>query len=249
MNEDWSDALVLFVDDEPNILRSIQRGLWEESYQKRFVESGEKALEIMSQEDVWVVVTDMRMPGMNGLELLQQVQERFPDVVRIILTGYSQVTTLISAINTGRVFRYLTKPWKTDTDFIPTIRQALEYRHMIRERQEIMEKLKSKNLELNRQNLRIHAMAKQVERSDGQKGEIIQLMTREIIPFINEVVRFSTDMEQGTFEKSAGHLRRDIVALGERGLRLHSLLLRVESLLARVDPEAPSGETERGANG
>lgn len=187
-------ATVLFVDDEENILKSIQRGLFEEPYKKRYANSGAEALEIIGQEPISVLVTDMRMPEMDGLSLLKIVAEKNPRIVRIILTGYAQISTLISAINSGQIFRYLTKPWKAESEFIPAVRQAIEYHQMQQERDEILHKLKTSNLELNKKNIDLalqirqneQLLARQKELTAGNE-EILTMMTREILPFLDLV--------------------------------------------------------------
>ena len=117
---------VLFVDDEEVVLRSIERGLLDETYNKLFAISGEEALEIMQQEEIHVIVTDMRMPGMDGLELIQAVKKGYPDVVRIVLSGYAQTSSLMIAIHNEGVFEFVPKPWKL-TEFKQVIRKAIDH--------------------------------------------------------------------------------------------------------------------------
>ena len=118
---------VLFVDDEEKILRSLKRGLLDEPYKTLFANSGKEALEILKQNEVHVVVTDMRMPEMSGLELLKAVKEQYPHIIRMVLSGYTQVTTLLTAINQGEIYKYITKPWKLEEEFKPAIREAIDY--------------------------------------------------------------------------------------------------------------------------
>lgn len=117
---------ILFVDDEVRLLRSIERGLIEQPYHLLFSETGEQALRILAEREVHVLVTDMRMPEMTGLELLKIAKERYPHIVRIVLSGYTQVSMLLAAINQGEIFRFITKPWRMEEDFIPAIREAVE---------------------------------------------------------------------------------------------------------------------------
>ncbi len=117
---------VLFVDDEVRLLRSIERGMLDEPYRMLFAESGKDALKLLEANEVHILVTDMRMPAMTGLELLKIVKERYPRIVRLVLSGYTQATTLLTAINQGEIFRFITKPWKMEEDFKPAIRQAIE---------------------------------------------------------------------------------------------------------------------------
>jgi two-component system response regulator HupR/HoxA len=117
---------ILFVDDEVRLLRSIERGLIEQPYHLLFAETGEQALQTLKQREVHVLVTDMRMPEMTGLELLKVVKEKYPHIVRLVLSGYTQVSMLLAAINQGEIFRFITKPWRMEEDFIPAIREAVE---------------------------------------------------------------------------------------------------------------------------
>jgi len=118
---------VLFVDDEKKVLRSLEMGLQDETYHKLFANSGKEALEILQREEVHVIVTDMRMPEMSGLELLRTVKEEYPNIIRMVLSAYTQATTLLVAINQGEIFRYITKPWKLEEEFKPAVRQAIDY--------------------------------------------------------------------------------------------------------------------------
>ena len=117
---------VLFVDDEVRLLRSIERGMLDEPYRVLFAESGAEALKLLEANEVHVLVTDMRMPEMTGLELLKIVKERYPRTVRLVLSGYTQASTLLTAINQGEIFRFITKPWKMEEEFKPALRQAIE---------------------------------------------------------------------------------------------------------------------------
>jgi DNA-binding NtrC family response regulator len=117
---------VLFVDDEEKVLSSLKRGLLDEPYNKLFAESGKEALELLKQNEVHVIVTDMRMPEMSGLELLRTVKQEYPHIVRVVLSGYTQITTLLTAINQGEIFKFITKPWKLEEEFKGVVREAIE---------------------------------------------------------------------------------------------------------------------------
>ncbi len=118
---------VLFVDDEEKLLNSLKRGFLDEPYNTLFATSGKETLEILEHNEVHVLVTDMRMPEMGGLELLKIVKEQYPHIVRMVLSGYTQVTTLLTAINQGEIFKYITKPWNLEEEFKPSIREAIEF--------------------------------------------------------------------------------------------------------------------------
>ncbi len=128
---------VLFVDDEEKILKSLKRGLLDEPYNTLFALSGKEAIEILQREEVHIIVTDMRMPEMSGLELLRIVKQDYPHIVRMVLSGYTQVTTLLTAINQGEIFKFMTKPWQLEEEFKPAIREAVEYYEFRNQRQTV----------------------------------------------------------------------------------------------------------------
>lgn len=115
---------ILAVDDDNDVLDVLQRAL-EDDYEVLVASSGEKALELLRQGPVDLLITDQRMPEMSGVHLLEQAKRINPDMVRIILTGYTDPADLIDAINRGEVYRYITKPWELN-DLLLTIRQGLE---------------------------------------------------------------------------------------------------------------------------
>ena len=101
---------ILFVDDEPSVLRSYQR-LMGLDYELDTAEGAEQALQLLESNGPYgVVVSDMRMPGMNGAEFLSVVRQNYPDTVRMLLTGQADMNDTISAVNNGRIFRFLSKP-------------------------------------------------------------------------------------------------------------------------------------------
>ncbi|MAD15638.1 MAG: hypothetical protein CL579_06105 [Alteromonadaceae bacterium] len=115
---------VLCVDDEVNILKAIKRVLHRQDFKLITAESGAQALEILKQETVQVIVSDMRMPNMSGAEFLQKSTDIVPDCYRILLTGYSDMSSTIDAVNKGDIDRYLQKPWDNN-ELITTVNDGL----------------------------------------------------------------------------------------------------------------------------
>jgi len=107
------DYKIMIVDDEPANLRLLER-LFRQDYKVITAGSGEDALELLAEHDTALLITDQRMPNMSGLELLKQTAELRPHMVRMILTGYTDVGTLVEALNSGLVYQYLTKPWSNE---------------------------------------------------------------------------------------------------------------------------------------
>jgi response regulator RpfG family c-di-GMP phosphodiesterase len=102
---------VLCVDDELNILKSLKRLLRKQNYQLLLAESAVTALEIMQQQDVNLIMSDMKMPAMSGAQLLEKVSTSYPNTYRILLTGYSDQESTVNAVNKGQIHRFLQKPW------------------------------------------------------------------------------------------------------------------------------------------
>jgi DNA-binding NarL/FixJ family response regulator len=105
---------LLFVDDEPEILESLRRALRADGYELLTTTSPTEAIAILAKRHVDIIVTDLRMPDMSGLELVTHVRRMHPDVVRVLLTGFATLDSALEAINVGAVGRYLTKPWDND---------------------------------------------------------------------------------------------------------------------------------------
>lgn len=143
---DYKENRVLFVDDEPNVISALRRGIAGETYTKFFAVTAKEALQIMDENDIHVLVTDMRMPVMNGLELLKIVSEKHPSVIRIVLSGYAQLPQVLATINQVNVFRFIPKPWNMEDEFIPMIRSAIDYYNMTQEFHSFKTALEKQNI-------------------------------------------------------------------------------------------------------
>lgn len=140
-------ARLLLVDDEENILRSLQRILRREPYELGTAASGEAALSMMEEQKFDLVISDARMPGMDGPTLLAEIKKKWPYCIRILLTGYTDVTSTIKAINEGQIYRYISKPWD-DEELKLIVRQALAYQFSERRRLALEKLTRKQNKEL-----------------------------------------------------------------------------------------------------
>ena len=136
---------VLFVDDEQNVLNAIRRATDNENYRSLFATSGKTALEIMEKNEISVIVSDMRMPEMDGLTLLRQVLELYPKTVRIVLSGYTQLSQILATINRGEIFQFIAKPWQMEEELLTAVRQGIARFNLEAERDELIERLERKN--------------------------------------------------------------------------------------------------------
>ncbi len=142
-----TQATLLLVDDEPNVTAALRRILRNRPYRVLTAQSGEQALSLMEADPVDLIVSDARMPGMDGATLLREVYARWPACIRIFLTGHNDIDTTIKAINEGKIYRYLGKPWH-DAEVLQVIEQSLAYQYAERERLRLQELTHAQNLEL-----------------------------------------------------------------------------------------------------
>ena len=145
---------VLYIDDEPHNLTSFKA-----SFRRNFniytVEEAAEARKILENKDVHVILSDQRMPKMTGIEFFESILEDFPEPIRILVTGYTDINAVIDAINRGQVYKYLTKPWSED-DVRHAIEKAYEVYRLRKENEELTNKLIDANAKLEflaRQNL------------------------------------------------------------------------------------------------
>jgi response regulator RpfG family c-di-GMP phosphodiesterase len=140
---------ILFVDDEENVLRSLRRLFIDEDYEIYTALSGAEGLEVLKEKKIAVLVSDQRMPKMSGPEFLEQASRLSPESVRIVLTGYADITEAIAAINKGGTYRYITKPWNGD-EMISTVRGAAERYGLVQENRYLTELTRRQNEELKK---------------------------------------------------------------------------------------------------
>lgn len=150
MTKDSSQAVppvVLFVDDEPSILSALRRLFRPVGYRVLLADSGKAGLAILASEEVNLVVSDMRMPEMDGAQFLEKVREHWPHVVRMLLTGYADIVSTIAAINRGEIHRYIAKPWD-DQDLLLCVSDGLMRQRLEQENRALLQLTKTQNDEL-----------------------------------------------------------------------------------------------------
>ncbi|MCH2214575.1 MAG: response regulator [Flavobacteriales bacterium] len=139
-------AGVLYVDDEQNNLVSFKAALRRE-FNVYTAIGAEQAEQYLTQEDLKVIISDQRMPDETGVEFFSRLKDSHQEPIRILLTGYSDMQSVVDAINKGEVYRYLTKPWDA-SDMISTIKQAIEIYDLRKENKRLMAELKRVNGQL-----------------------------------------------------------------------------------------------------
>lgn len=138
---------VLCVDDERNILSSLRRLLRPQGYEVHTAESGAEGLALLQSTQIDLVISDMRMPEMDGAEFLARVRTQWPSMIRVLLTGYSDISSTIDAINRGEIHRFVSKPWD-DEQLLGVVREGLARRVLEREREQLRARIQEQNQEL-----------------------------------------------------------------------------------------------------
>lgn len=131
---------ILLVDDEGDILFSL-KALLRREFDLHTADSGAEALRILAERPIRVVMSDQRMPGMTGVELLAQVQQLYPETIRILFTGYADIKAVVEGINRSGLYRYLTKPWDPD-DLVEVLHSAADVYDRRTEQSQLLKELR-----------------------------------------------------------------------------------------------------------
>lgn len=169
---------ILLVDDERNVLRSLERLFLEEEYEVVTAVSGQEGLELLEQAGPFqLIISDYRMPSMNGVEFLSEVCRRWPDTERMILSGYADTAAIVAAINEGQIYKFIAKPWNDD-DLLLTVREALDRFNLKASNRRLVAELSASNAELNRVNEHLNSLV------DERVKEVL-LQSRALSSFQN----------------------------------------------------------------
>ena len=200
-------ASLLFVDDEPNILSALKRLFRPLGYRIFTAEGGAQGLALLEQEPVDLVISDMRMPNMDGAQFLEQVRHKWPDTMRILLTGYADVSSTIAAINKGEIYRYVAKPWE-DNDIVLLVKHALELKNLELEKRRLEELTLRQNDELKELNANLEAKVQERTQEVRQTMGFLELANRKLKEsFLTSIKVFSNLIELRE-RNLAGHSRR-----------------------------------------
>jgi response regulator RpfG family c-di-GMP phosphodiesterase len=163
---------VLAVDDEPNIVSALRRTLRSRGFTVHTALGGAQGLEVLDAQPVDAIISDMRMPEMTGAQFLQAARQKLPEAVRILLTGYADITSTIEAVNHGEIFRYLSKPWDDDV-LLSVLHDGLERKRLARERDQLLALTREQNAQLQ-------AHAEQLEEKVRERTRDLQQATDDV---------------------------------------------------------------------
>lgn len=170
---------VLLVDDEVNILSALRRLFRPLGYRIHTAESGPAGLAILEEEPVDLVISDMRMPQMSGVEFLAEVAQRWPAVTRILLTGHADLASTVDAINRGHIYAYFSKPWE-DNDIRLAVQHALEQKRLREERDRLLEQNQRQNAELKALNFSLEQKVRERTEELRQTNLFLELAYQQL---------------------------------------------------------------------
>ncbi len=191
---------VLFVDDEVNILRALQRLLRSEPMNVWTASCASEALELLERKPAQVVITDQRMPEMSGVDLLAEIRQRHPDMVRMMLTGYTEIDVAVEAINRGEIYRLITKPWNDD-ELRATIRQAFEQADLKHEVRRLNQVTREQNFELQDMNRNLESKVRERTRQLAAKHQELRTAYVQTIRTLTEAVDAKDTYTRGHSER------------------------------------------------
>ncbi|MFC1563169.1 response regulator [candidate division KSB1 bacterium] len=170
---------LLFVDDEENVLKSLKRLFHEEKYEIYTANNGLEGIKLLERLEFSLILSDYRMPELNGVDFLRLVKEKSPYCIRMILTGIPDVSVAISAINEGEVYKFINKPWD-DENLKVQIKRAIEHYELVREREELLERIKMQNEELRKWNINLEKRVEEKTMELKKAYEKLQLKVKEL---------------------------------------------------------------------
>lgn len=214
-------ATILLVDDELNVLKALMRLLHPCQYRILMANSGAEALTILGREPVDLVISDMRMPNMDGAELLARIRDEWPDTVRLLLTGHADMAQTIAAINQGQIYRYIAKPWD-DQELLLIVRQALEQQFLLRENERLQHLTAEQNAALKEANQHLEDKVAQRTAELSQLVDFLEITQQEVKESFRTSLQVLANMLDMRFSNWVGHSQR-VNRLAERIAQLAGL--------------------------
>ncbi|MCG8516579.1 MAG: response regulator [Pseudomonadales bacterium] len=183
---------LLFVDDEKAILSSLKRLMRRQDYDCYFAEDAQEGLAILEQEHIDLIVSDMRMPGMDGAAFLTEVKQRWPFSVRFLMTGFADMQATINALNHGGIHRYISKPWDED-GLLEAIQEGLRIIRLEREKKRLLDTTRRQNRELKQFNEELEQRVQERTQEIEHKSALVKKAFQQLENSYDAFVRvFST---------------------------------------------------------
>ncbi|WP_073584363.1 response regulator, partial [Vibrio quintilis] len=226
MSQTTDKLTILLLDDESDILKALNRVL-RMSYHVAAFNEGKEALEYMAEHEVSIIISDMRMPEMDGAEFLEKAKALQPETIRILLTGYSDIQSTIKAINSGGIHTYISKPWDNENLKL-TVAKAAEFFYLTKEKERLAKELEERNVQLEQMNealeesnaklkdFNLKLEQKVEERTEALKGSNLRLEAllksrnktfRDILSMVTAIIQHRTGFPADHAERIANQAK------------------------------------------
>ncbi|OEU72781.1 MAG: hypothetical protein BA864_08550, partial [Desulfuromonadales bacterium C00003093] len=204
---------LLFVDDEESITKALYRIFRRQGYEIHTASSGQEGLKALKEDKrpFSLIISDQRMPGMTGSQFLEKAKKIFPESIRILLTGYSDMDAIVDAINRGEIHRYITKPWNDD-DLLIQIRQSLEQFELRVENKRLLALTARKNKELRELNEHLEEKVAQRSREIIEKNKELQEINKKLEKSFLNVIRLLSSLIE-TLNPKLGEQMRQVAPI------------------------------------
>ncbi len=236
-------AGLLLVDDEPHVISALQRTLRDDNWLILSAPGGAEALELLRRHEIQVVISDFRMPGMDGVEFLLEVKRLFPDIQRVMLTGHADSKAVERAINDSEVFRFINKPWN-NSQLRATVNECLDRYFLIQRARRYEKELAERNAELERMNRELEKLVAERTRALLQSEKIAALgrmaggVAHEINNPLGGILAFVQVLRREPSLRDRGSIGDALRTIEECAVRCKNI---VDGMLrfSRRDPAAP----------
>lgn len=223
-------ANLLFVDDEPNVLKALNRLFHSAEYTIHLAENGVAGLEVLKRQAIDLIISDMRMPRMDGAEFLTQAAANWPDTVRILLTGYADIASTIAAVNNGKIYSYCNKPWE-DTELKTLVNNALEQKRLREERLQLFEIVNRQNKQLTELNAtleeKVEKRTEQLRKSlllIEQANDALKKQYADSVKVFAKIIEMRPGIKSGHSKYIAENAREVAVRLGVEAAEIKDIV-------------------------
>lgn len=242
---------VLCVDDDENILHSLKRLLRKEGYQFLTATNGAEGLKLLEDFNIHLVISDQRMPGMTGTELLARTRENYPDIIRIVLTGYTEVDSITESINKGHIYKFILKPWN-DQNLKLEIKKGLEQYDLVQSNRLLHEKVLQQNEELKRINDNLEDLIRKRTEELEIQNQALELSHAVLDDLPLPVIGISSEMLIALINNKAMNLpmNNERMRLGNRvsDYFSHELVEKISNVFATTNNDRVKSYRFSGAN-
>jgi YesN/AraC family two-component response regulator len=174
-----NSPVILIVDDEEYVLSSLKRLLRRDGYRILTALNGEEGFKLLSENDVQLVISDQRMPDMSGTEFLAKVKDEFPNAIRTIISGYTDINSITESVNKGHIYKFFYKPWD-DNNLRLEIKQCLDQYELRRKNRELNEIIVEKNKELEHINDELVSINTNLESIVHQRTKDLEIQNQAL---------------------------------------------------------------------